>query len=148
MAYIEIDFENFSFSVEEIENLDIIFKIQKGKDFLLSHEICKLFDFSYEIIENYDLATYLTLSEMEKGKPIVNGAGKIYELFYRVFSEAKDGYYVLCKNLTDGIHVLIRREVFDAIKKIVNVNFVTTINDPNDIILKMGGNIIDVDEID
>ena len=147
MSYIEIDFENFSFSVEEIENLDIIFKIQKGKDFLLSHEICKSFDFSYEIIENYDLATYLTLSKMEKGKPIVNGAGKIYELFYRVFSEAEDGYYVLCKNLTDGIHVLIRREVFDVIKKIVNVNFVTTLNDPNDIILKMGGNIIDVDEI-
>ena len=148
MSYIEINFENFNFSVEEIENLDIIFKIQKGKDFLLSHEICKLFDSSYEIIENYDLATYLTLSKMEKGKPIVNGAGKIYELFYRVFSEAEDGYYVLCKNLTDGIHVLIRREVFDAIKKIVNVNFVTTINDPNDIILKMGGNIIDVDKID
>ena len=148
MAYIEIDFENFSFSVEEIENLDIMFKIQKGKDFLLSYEICKLFDFSYDIIENCDLATYLTLSKMEKGKPIVNGAGKIYELFYRIFSEAEDGYYVLCKNLTDGIHVLIRREVFDAIKKIVNVNFVTTINDPNDIILKMGGNIIDVDKID
>ena len=94
------------------------------------------------------MATYLTLGKIEKGKPIVNGVGKIYELFYKVFSEAEDGYYVLCKNLTDGIHVLIRREVFDAIKKIVNVNFVTTINDPNDIILKMGGNIIDVDKID
>ena len=146
LTYIEIDFKNFSFSEEEIENLDIIFKIQKGKDFLLSHEICKSFDLSYEIIENYGLATYLTLGEMEKGKPIINGAGKIYELFYRVFSEAEDGCYILCKNLTDGIHMLIRREIMYTIKKIVNVNFVATLSDPNDIILKMGGNIIDVDK--
>ena len=83
---------------------------------------------------------------MEKGKPIINGAGKIYELFYRVFSEAEDGCYVLCKNLTDGIHMLIRREIMYTIKKIVNVNFVATLSDPNDIILKMGGNIIDVDK--
>ena len=146
LTYIEIDFKNFSFSAEEIENLDIIFKIQKGKDFLLSHEICKSFDLSYEIIENYALATYLTLGEMEKGKPIINGAGKIYELFYRVFSEAEDGCYILCKNLTDGIHMLIRREIMYTIKKIVNVNFVATLSDPNDIILKIGGNIIDVDK--
>ena len=42
--------------------------------------------------------------------------------------------------------MLIRREIMYTIKKIVNVNFVATLSDPNDIILKMGGNIIDVDK--
>ena len=146
LKYIEIDFKNFSFSYEEINNLDFIFSMRNGSKNKLSYIVCKYFDLNYEIIEEYGLETYLLLNEMQKGQPIRNGVGKIFELFYRVFAEAKDGYYILCKNLSDSLHYLIKKQLTKNVRKIVNVNFIATINDPKDpIILENNCHIIDVD---
>ena len=146
LKYIEIDFKNFSFSYEEINNLDFIFSMQNGSKNTLSYTICKYFDFDYKMIEEYGLETYLSLNGMQKGQPIRNGAGKIFELFYRVFAEAKDDYYILCKNLSDSLHYLIKKQLTINVRKIVNVNFIATINDPKDpIILENNCHIIDVD---